>query len=230
MNKHLEILKKLKIKYKNEIYYLEALTHPSFVNEHKVNHDDYQRLEFVGDAVVGLTVADYIYNKCKDMSEGQLTVLRAALVRKETLSELSKIIHLEDYTYVGHGGDQEIKDNPKFLCDIFEALVGAIYMDLGFEKAKSFVMQQLGAYINQVGINNLIVTSKDFKSRLQELVQADTKRTVEYVLVEATGPTNAPSFTYEVTMDGLVLGQGKGPNKKVAQQEAAKDALSKMAK
>jgi ribonuclease-3 len=181
MNKHLEILKKLKIKYKNEIYYLEALTHPSFVNEHKVDHDDYQRLEFVGDAVVGLTVADYIYNKCKDMSEGQLTVLRAALVRKETLSELSKIIHLEDYTYVGHGGDQEIKDNPKFLCDIFEALVGAIYMDLGFAKAKSFVMQQLGAYINQVGINNLIVTSKDFKSRLQELVQADTKRTVEYV-------------------------------------------------
>ena len=198
-------------------------------------------LELLGNEISLTELVDEISRKYHIVNDEHLfTAIKYAFETNKQLfepkpiikgeSELSKIIHLEDYTYVGHGGDQEIKDNPKFLCDIFEALVGAIYMDLGFEKAKSFVMQQLGAYINQVGINNLIVTSKDFKSRLQELVQADTKRTVEYVLVEATGPTNAPSFTYEVTMDGLVLGQGKGPNKKVAQQEAAKDALSKMAK
>ena len=230
MNKQLEILKILNIEYKNEVYYLEALTHPSYVNEHKVDHDDYQRLEFVGDAVVGLSVAEYAYSKCKDMSEGQLTLLRAALVRKETLGELSKRINLSDYTYVGHGGDQEIKDNPKFLCDIFEALVGAVYLDLGFAKARDFLMYHLESYIQEKGIETFIVTSKDYKSRLQELVQADTKRTVEYVCVETTGPTNAPHFLYQVTMDGLVLGEGRGPNKKVAQQEAAKDALSKMAK
>jgi len=230
VNKNLEILKILNIKYKNETYYLEALTHPSYVNEHKVNHDDYQRLEFVGDAVVGLTVAEYIYKKCKDMSEGQLTVLRAALVRKETLGELSKRINLSDYTYVGHGGEQEIRDNPKFLCDIFEALVGAIYMDLGFESAKTFVMKLMEAHIQEKGMEAFIIQSKDYKSRLQELVQADSKRTVEYLCVETTGPTNAPVFLYQVMMDGLVLGEGKGPNKKVAQQEAAKDALSKMAK
>lgn len=227
---NLEILKKLNIEYKNEIFYLEALTHPSYVNENKVDHDDYQRLEFIGDAVVGLTVADYIYRRCKDMAEGELTLLRAALVRKETLGELSKRINLSEYTFVGHGGDHEIKDNPKFLCDIFEALVGAIYMDLGFERAKEFVTDQMESYIKEKGIESFIVTSKDYKSRLQELVQADTKRTVEYYCVETKGPTNAPSFLYHVMMDGLVLGEGRGPNKKVAQQEAAKDALSKMAK
>ena len=230
MNKQLEILKILNIEYKNEVYYLEALTHPSYVNEHKVEHDDYQRLEFVGDAVVGLSVADFIYKECREMAEGQLTLLRAALVRKETLGELSKRIHLSDYTNVGHGGDNEIRENQKFLCDIFEALVGAIYMDLGFEKAREFVMSQIGSYINEKGMESFIVTSKDYKSRLQELVQADTKRTVEYTLVETSGPTNAPHFLYQVMMDGIVLGEGRGPNKKVAQQEAAKDALSKMAK
>lgn len=230
MNKHLEILKILNIDYKNEIYYLEALTHPSYVNEHKVNHDDYQRLEFVGDAVIGLSVADYVYTRCKDMAEGQLTIFRSQLVRKETLSELSKRINLSDYTFVGHGGDQEIKDNAKFLCDIFEALVGAIYMDLGFYKAKEFAMEQLEAYIKEKGIKHFIVASKDPKSRLQELVQADTKRTVEYHCSESYGPTNAPVFVYQVMMDGIVLGEGRGSNKKIAQQEAAKDALSKMAK
>ena len=230
MNKHLEILKKLKIKYKNEIYYLEALTHPSFVNEHKVDHDDYQRLEFVGDAVVGLTVADYIYNKCKDMSEGQLTVLRAALVRKETLSELSRRINLRDYVFIGHGGNLEIKDNTKFLCDIFEALIGAIYLDLGFVEAKEFTLLQFKSYLDEIGIEHFINRSKDPKSSLQELVQADTKRTVTYRLIETSGPMNAPSFVYEVLMDDIVLGIGKGSNKKEAQQEAAKDALSRMAK
>ncbi len=227
---NLDILKKLNIEYKNEIFYLEALTHPSYVNENKVDHDDYQRLEFVGDAVIGLTVADYIYCNYKDMAEGQLTLIRAALVRKETLGELSKKMNLSDYTFIGHGGDHEIRDNPKFLCDIFEALVGAIYMDLGFERAKMFVIEQIEPYIQEKGIDSFIVTSKDFKSRLQELVQADTKRTVEYFCVETTGPTNAPSFVYQVMMDGIVLGEGKGSNKKIAQQEAAKDALSKMAK
>ena len=140
---NLDILKKLNIEYKNEIFYLEALTHPSYVNENKVDHDDYQRLEFVGDAVIGLTVADYIYCNYKDMAEGQLTLIRAALVRKETLGELSKKMNLSDYTFIGHGGDHEIRDNPKFLCDIFEALVGAIYMDLGFERAKMFVIEQM---------------------------------------------------------------------------------------
>ena len=227
---NLEILKILNIPYKNESLYLEALTHPSYLNEHHEKRQDYQRLEFLGDAVVGLTIAEYIYKECNKMGEGQLTALRAALVRKETLSELSRRINLRDYVFIGHGGNLEIKDNTKFLCDILEALIGAIYLDLGFVEAKEFTLLQFKSYLDEIGIEHFINRSKDPKSSLQELVQADTKRTVTYRLIETSGPMNAPSFVYEVLMDDIVLGIGKGSNKKEAQQEAAKDALSRMAK
>lgn len=230
MNKHLEILKILNIPYKNERLYLEALTHSSYINEHHVNHGDYQRLEFLGDAVVGLTIADYIYRECIHMAEGELTTLRSSLVRRETLAELSKRINLNEYVFIGHGGENEIKENVKFQCDIFEALIGAIYLDLGFDAAHEFVLNQFKPFIKEKGFRYFIEENKDYKSKLQELVQADTKRTVSYEFVDVSGPQNAPIFVYNVLMDDIVLGTGSGSSKKEAQQEAAKDALSKMAK
>ena len=225
-----ELLTKLKIPYNNTALYSQALTHPSYVNENNKKIENYQRLEFMGDAVIQLIITRYIFFKYPDMNEGNLSPLRSNLVRMETLASLAKDIHLGDYIRLGLGEEKNNgKDRPALLCDVFEAFIAACYLDLGLEKAEEILMGLFKKYLDEEGMETFL-DLKDAKTKLQELVQADKKRSLAYRTVKVVGPSNQPRFQIEVLLDDVVLGFGEGFSKKSAEQAAAKDALSKMAR
>ena len=218
-----ELFKKLGIKPNNMKYYETAFKHSSYVNE---NHqkNDYERLEFLGDAVLELCMSDYLY-KNLNVEEGDMTKLRASYVCENALFEYSKELNLSDYIKVGHG---EENDGGRFkkviMADIFESLMGAIYLDLGFDTVKRVILDIVVPYFEDPNINFF----SDYKSALQEFVQADQK-SLEYELVKDEGPSHNKTFGEIVKVDGIVLGQGEASSKKEAEQEAAKDALNKLA-
>lgn len=224
-----ELLKRLKIKPKNYSIYIQALTHPSYINEKKVENESYQRLEFLGDSVIQLIVTEYIYNNYDYMDEGEMTQFRSNLVREESLANVARHLKLGDYILLGVG-EEKSKGNERnaLLADIFEALVAAIFLDQGGEVIKEILIEHFKDLVRKEGLESFLEL-KDNKTRLQELVQADRKRALTYKVVRTKGPSNNPTFEIEVLMDGVVLGFGIGNNKKAAEQAAAKDALSKMA-
>lgn len=232
MNKDIKILlNNLHIKYKDLSLYIQALSHPSYENETKSNCGNYQRLEFVGDAVIEYIITNYIYANYLDMREGEMSLLRSNLVRMETLFEISKYINLSDYILLGKGEEKgNGRNSASLVSDVFEAFMAAIYLDLGYSKVEKIVMKLFIRYINEVGINNILTKLKDPKTTLQELVAADSKRMVDYKKLNQVGPANKPEFTVGAFVDGVMLGEGKGKNIQSAEQEAAKDALKKMAK
>lgn len=230
MAKELRILLDiLKIPFKNYGLYLQAVTHPSFINETKANYDSYQRLEFVGDAVIQFLVTEYIYHNYDHMDEGDMTLFRSNLVREESLANAARYIGLGDYILLGVG-EEKAKGNERtaLLADVYEALVAAIYLDCGMDITRKILTYQFRAMVAREGLESYLEL-KDNKTRLQELVQADRKRSLEYHVKHISGPSNNPTFEVEVFMDGVVLGVGTGNNKKAAEQAAARDALSKMA-
>ena len=218
-----ELFDKLNIKPKNIKYYETAFKHSSYVNE---NHqrNDYERLEFLGDAVLELCMSDYLYNNL-NVKEGDMTKLRASYVCENALYEYSKDLDLSKYIKVGHG---EENDGGRFkkviMADIFESLMGAIYLDLGFEEVKRVLLSIVVPYFENPNINFF----SDYKSALQEYVQADQK-SLEYELVKDEGPSHNKIFGEVVKVDGIILGEGEAGSKKEAEQEAAKDALNKLA-
>ena len=218
-----ELFNKLGIKPKNMKYYETAFKHSSYVNE---NHqkNDYERLEFLGDAVLELCMSDYLY-KNLNVQEGDMTKLRASYVCENALFEYSKDLNLSDYIKVGHG---EENDGGRFkkviMADIFESLMGAIYLDLGFDTVKRVILDIIVPYIEDKNITFF----SDYKSALQECMQTE-QRSVHYELIDEQGPSHKKVFTMEVVIDGIVYGRGIGGSKKDAEQEAAKDALSKLA-
>ncbi len=218
-----ELFKKLGIKPKKMIYYDCAFQHSSYVNEHHLK-SDYERLEFLGDAVLELASSDYLYNHM-DVKEGDMTKLRASYVCENALYEYSKDLDLSKYIKVGHGEEQ---DGGRFkkviLADIFESLMGAIYLDLGFDVAKKVILDIIVPYIE----NPKITFFSDYKSALQEFVQTEQKSLV-YELVDESGPAHNKSFTVTVKVDDIILGKGTAQSKKEAEQEAAKDAIEKLA-
>ena len=225
-----ELLKTLAIEPNDINYYLQALTHCSYTNEHDAPWGDYQRAEFMGDAVLELVITKYIFGEYSYMDEGSLSLLRSNLVRMETLAMLAKDLQLGDYILLGSGEQKsQGQERPSLLCDVYEALVAAIYLDQGYGRAEQFIFQQYRKLIKEYGMESFLEL-KDAKTKLQELVQADAKRSLTYVLLGCTGPTNHPTFEMAVRMDGTTLGTGKGGSKKIAEQEAARDALSKMVK
>ena len=210
--------------------YLQALTHPSYNNEHHTDYGDYQRLEFLGDAVIQLVVSKFLFLNYKEMDEGDMSLLRSNLVREESLAKAAKLIDLGDYIQLGVGEDKSGGRNRlSLLCDVFEAFNAAIYLDLGFETSFEIVNEMFSKLISIYGMQSFLEL-KDSKTKLQELVQADKKRTLNYVTVDAKGPANQPIFEMVVTMDDIILGRGTGHSKKEAEQNAAKDALNKMVK
>jgi len=220
--------KKLNIKIKDESLIELALTHPSYANEMHQHNKDNQRLEFLGDGVLQFIMSDFLYKQYPKQKEGYLTVLRAKAVREESLANFAKEYEIYKYLKVSKG---ELKMGGLFkksiLADAFESVLGAIYLSNGLEDAKFFAQIVIDACLN----NELVDedTIEDYKSKLQEYIQADTKRTVIYELLETTGTANEPTFKFVVKNDDLVLGYGIGSNKKRAQQNAAKDALEKLA-
>lgn len=203
-----------------------ALTHRSFLNEHpELNWEDNERLEYLGDAVLDFMLAEFLYLHFPTASEGDLTALRAALVRRETLAQFARDMALGEVLLMGHGeADSGGRERPATLCATFEALVGAIYLDEGIEGASQFVLPRMDEELAAARIEAI---DKDPKSRLQEQAQAMIGKTPRYRTVKAEGPDHAKTFTVQVFVGEQVYGQGQGPSKQIAAQQAAADALSR---
>ena len=191
-----------------------ALTHTSYANEHNV--PSYERLEYLGDAVLELIMSDYFY-KNTDYSEGKMSKVRASYVCEAALDKYAEVIHLRDYIKVGHSFESDI--NETITADVFEAVIATIYLNSGYNKAKEFVMDIAKPFI----LNNVKFMS-DYKSYLQELVQTD-KKSLSYNVVKETGPSHNKTFEVEVEVDGIVYAHGIGKSKKEAEQNAAKNAI-----
>lgn len=218
-----ELFEQLNIKPKDMRLYNTAFSHSSYANEHKAKND-YERLEFLGDSVVDLVVADYLYS-CKVENEGEMTKVRASYVCENALYEYSTNLGLNKYIKVGHGEEREGgKYKKAIVADIFEALIGAIYIDLGYATARKVVLNVIVPYIE----NPDIVFFSDYKSALQEYVQTEQK-SVYYELVEEVGPAHDKMFTVVAKIDNIAYGTGMGSSKKEAEQEAAKESLKKLA-
>lgn len=219
----MELLDKLGIKPNDISLYEMAFSHTSYANEKK--KESYERLEFLGDAVLELLMSDYLYNNY-NKSEGDMTKLRAHYVCETALYEYSKKLELNKYLKLGKGEEETGGRNRKaIVSDIFESFLGAIYLDQGIEVARKFFLENVIPHI----LNHEIDFFDDYKSVLQEYVQTD-KRSLEYRVVKEEGPAHNPRFTVEVTIDGIIYGQGISNSKKSAEQEAAKNALAKAQK
>ncbi|MDR0396821.1 MAG: ribonuclease III [Oscillospiraceae bacterium] len=203
-----------------------ALTHPSVFAQTNTpkppNPPDNQRLEFLGDAVVQLCVSEALYRRYPDMREGDMTNARIAFVRKESLSQAAAALRLDRHLVIGaaergHG----LSGRTSVMCDAFEAVAAAVYLDGGFDEARGFVSRSLNDY----ALRAKTAAVSNWKSRLQELMQAAGQRAPRYSLTDVSGPPHAPEFTAEVHIGGgVVLGRGKGSSRKAAEQEAARAA------
>ncbi len=219
-----KLFKMLNIKPKDLSLYESAFSHSSYANEHK-KKKDYERLEFLGDAVVDLVVADYLFSQ-ENETEGEMTKVRSSYVCENALYEYSMDLGLNQYIKVGHGEEKYGgKYKKAIVADIFEALIGAIYIDLGYATARRVVMNIVVPYIEDPTKQFF----SDYKSSLQEYVQA-TQQSLNYHLIKEEGPAHDKTFTVEIEIDGIQLGVGTGSSKKLAEQEAAREALSKVAK
>lgn len=218
-----KLLDKLSIDYRNLAPYELALVHPSYQNEHGLE-DNNQRYEFLGDAVVELIVSNYLFNELSS-PEGELTRMRASLVREETLARLARKLNLQAYLLLGKGeeliGGRRRDSN---LADCFEAFMGALYRDLGYIRAQEFFLENFLDEIKEIRGGQAL---KDYKSELQILCQSQGK-SLAYKLVEATGPDHEKSFLVACCIDGRVKGQGRGSSKRQAEQEAAREALGEL--
>ena len=202
------------------------LTHRSYLNEHAdLDWEDNERLEYLGDAVLDFVLAEYLYRGFPAAPEGELTGLRAALVRRETLARLAQRLDIGPALFMGHGevetGGRERTPN---LCGAFEAVVGALYLDQGLQNVTAWVMPLMEVELTGAHAE---VADKDPKSRLQELAQSKLGITPRYRTVSAEGPDHAKTFTVEVALGEAVSGRGEGPNKQLAAQRAALDALAR---
>lgn len=218
-----DLFKRLGIKIKDISLYNSAFSHSSYANEHK-KKIDYERLEFLGDAVIDLVISEYLYQK-SDLGEGQMTKLRASYVCEDALYRYSTDLELNKYLKVGHGEEKSGGKHKKaIVADIFEALMGAIYLDLGFDTVRRIILEIVVPYIE----DEEVIFFNDYKSSLGEAVQTDNK-SLQYEVIKESGPDHDKSFVVAVIVDGITLGKGEAKSKKEAEQQAAKDALEKLA-
>lgn len=211
-------------KFKDERLLQRALTHTSYANECNEGHNkSNERLEFLGDSVLGIITAEHFYLNFKDLPEGELTKLRAATVCENSLSSFARQLGLGEYLLLGKG---EMctggSDRPSILADAFEALIAAIYLDGGIEEAKKFVLKYVDKAVEEHR------GFKDYKTVLQEVIQKNPGEVIEYVLVKESGPDHNKRFEVEVHLNSNVIGKGVGTSKKKAEQLAAKEALELM--
>lgn len=199
----------------------EALTHSSYANEHNLKSNE--RMEFLGDAVLELAMSKHLYSII-DLDEGVLTKTRAKAVCEEALDLYADKINLNKYILLGRGEENSGgRQRPAIIADAFEAILGAVFLDGGFDMAFKIVKKFIIPYFNE------ILQFKDYKSILQEKLQSE-KRNIKYVIIREDGPPNNKTFEAAVYMDDILMGKGIGKTKKDAQQNAAKKALEKEAK
>lgn len=215
----MEIFEDLGIETSNQRLYEQAFTHTSYSNEH-VECESYERLEFLGDAVLELVISDYLYNE-RHLEEGTMTKMRASYVCEAACCTYAKELKLNDYIRLGSG---EETANTTILADVFESFIGAMYLDQGIDFTSRVVMNIIKKYIDKK-----VDFLHDYKSELQELVQT-VRKSVVYEIIGEKGPAHNKRFTCQVSVDNIVMGVGTGSSKKQAEQEAARRALEKQVK
>ena len=205
----------------------EAMTHSSYAHEQHKNMKYNERLEFLGDAVLSIVVSDYIYKHCPNLPEGELTKLRASLVCEKSLFDFAKQIDLGSYLRLSNGERRNGgAKRPSIVSDAFEALIAAIYLDGGMKPAEKHILRFVVPEIEQHKNRSF----KDYKTKLQEYVQTDKRKSVKYELVSESGPANNPTFVMNAVVDDLIMGTGSGSSKKQAEQNAARNAFEKLVK
>ena len=203
-----------------------AITHSSYANERKAKNLSYnERIEFLGDSVLSLVISEYLYKMYPKLPEGELTVTRAKIVCENSLAKCAVDIGLGDFLLLGKG--EELSGGRKkasILSDAFEALIGAIYIDGGFDTAKGFILKYMETIVKDCVEGKLFY---DFKTQLHELVQQNGEHHIVYSVIHESGPDHNKTFVTEVRINNIVTGEGKGRSKKESEQNAAKDALNK---
>jgi ribonuclease-3 len=204
----------------------QALVHSSYVNENPGIATSNERLEFLGDAILGFIIAEELYQRFPQFSEGEMTKLRSFLVRRDALSRIARAINLGNYLYLGRG--EEASGGRRKLANLaraLEAIIAAIFLDQGSTAARDFVLRLVDKELNKVLSQEI---EPDYKSQLQELIQARHQQTPVYQVIEAVGPDHDRRFTVEVRVGDTVLGRGSGKSKKAAEAEAARSALDQL--
>jgi ribonuclease III len=216
--------KKFSLKFQQEQLMIQAFTHSSYVNEHRRKpYEDNERLEFLGDAVLELTISQYLYKKYPQMSEGDLTKLRAAVVCEASLVQFANELSFGELVLLGKGEEMTGgRERPALLADIFEAFIGALYLDQGLEAVVGFLEVYVYPKVNAGAFSHVM----DYKSQLQELVQREGLGQLHYRIVQEKGPAHNREFVSMVSLDNRVLGEGYGRSKKEAEQEAAQKAIA----
>jgi len=222
MNDYSFLEELLNYKFSDKGLLLEALTHKSYSHEHKLSRN-YERLEFLGDAVLQLIVTEYLVAKYKQFDEGVLSKYRGYFVSEQFLSEMAKEIRLGDFVRLGKGEEQNGgKNKSSLLCDIFESLVAALYIDGGYNCARSVVINLSSDRIDETIDGNRFI---DGKTELQKLTQKNFEQLPDYRVISESGPEHDKVFVVEVIINGKSVAIGKGKSKKKAEQDAAKKAL-----
>lgn len=221
--------KKLGIAFKDISILQQALVHRSFIHENpEFELQDNERLEFMGDSLLGFVIALKIYEDSPGLSEGEMTKMRAALVRKESLAGLAGSLELGAYLYMGRGEESSGgRDKQSILSGAFEAVVGAVFIDQGFDASRDFIFRVFKGGMDRAADKHL---TADYKSQLQELVQSRNRTAPVYKIVRETGPDHAKEFTVEVSVDGVVIGSGRGMSRRQAEKEAARVALDSLSR
>ena len=204
-----------------------ALTHRSYANEKKLSHEDHnERFEFLGDAVLELAISEFLMNRFPAFSEGDLSKTRAAIVNEKQLAELSRQFELGEYLYLGHGEEQTHgREKASLLADVYEAVLGAIYLDGGWKVAKETVHRHYNRLLDETPVEEFYL---DYKTDLQEKCQSRFHVTPKYRLLSEEGPDHDKVFEVAIYIRNTVVGQGRGHSKKEAEQAAAREALKKL--
>lgn len=227
MEELLELSERLGVEFNDFALLSRALTHRSYLNENPgTSAGDNERLEFLGDAVIDFVVAGYLYNRFPEMDEGELTTLRASLVRAEALAVFARTLGLGRYLRLGYGEEESGgRDRTPLLCATFEAVIGAVYLDRGVESVRPIIEGHIQPMLEQVRAGSL---HKDAKSEFQVWAQARFNQTPHYDVIGFEGPDHARTFTVRVMVGEEAWGEGRGRSKQAAAQAAAAEALARV--
>lgn len=219
------LLEQFALVFSDETLLETAFTHTSYANEHrllKISHNE--RLEFLGDAVLQLIISEYLYTKYPKRPEGDLSKMRSMIVREESLAGFARDCQFDHFIKLGRGEEKSGgRNRDTILGDLFEAFLGALLLDKGVEAVKSFLYQVMIPKVEAGDFERVT----DYKTKLQELLQINGDVEIAYQVVSETGPAHAKNFEVAVLINGRKSGQGQGRSKKLAEQEAAKNAFEK---
>jgi len=217
------IEKIIKYKFENKELIKEAITHSSF---NKMQN--YEKLEFLGDSVLQIVISNYIFSKYVYLNEGQMTVTRAYAVCGETLTKVGKKLGINKHILIGSSGQKrKINRNDSIIADVFESIVGAMYLDCGYTRTEKFIISKLEKYVSEYVVSG---DNKDYKTKLQHITQANFSIEPNYILNNQKGPDHDKTFVMEVLIKGEIYGKGKGKTKKKAEQNAAMNAIKQLRK